>query len=424
MSEEEDIDLLALQRQLDDAFETTRPRRGFDDELWLRIQMRRPFWQRLQDVLAGLVETLREVPAVPAAAVATVLIVAIGLGVLARSGVHFGAGGASTTTSAGLPAGPNFAMAPNSFGRLPSVALYPGVPFPPRTGSPYPADNSQPSPTPIPANLYFGPATLSWAGQFPASLGPALVYRYREPSATQADQFAVSLGAAPAKVAGTLPPDQHLYEGQGFTLSVSLSLPVPPRDPQFYLGLPSGNATPSGAASGSEPKAAGTTFLAMYSLLPAWSYTVAVVPFSDPASPGNWIRVQFLREFQSPTGELAYFVNSLGNRHGTEVLLRDGLPEFADGPLPLNLDSASYPLITQGQAIQLAVSSSPSGSQVISPTPVVQLDKVQLVYALAFSGAQGFYEPAYLFSGSFQYQGQTMEKRILVPAVDPSQLNS
>jgi hypothetical protein len=99
MSDEEDIDLLALQRQLDDAFETTRPRRGFEDELWLRIQTRRPFWQRLQDVLAGLVETLREVPVVPAAAVATVLIVAIGLGVLAQSGFRFHFGGASTATS-------------------------------------------------------------------------------------------------------------------------------------------------------------------------------------------------------------------------------------------------------------------------------------------------------------------------------------
>jgi hypothetical protein len=425
MSDEEDIDLLAMQRRLDDAFETTRPRRGFEDELWLRIQTRRPFWQRLQDGFAGLVEGLRELPAVPATALAAVLIVAIGIGLLAQSGFRFHFGGASTATStSALPPGSNFAMAPSSFGRLPSVALYPGVPFPPRTGSPYPADATQPSPAPIPANLYFGPATLSWTGQFPAALGPALVYRYHEPSVAQADQFAVSLGAAPMKVTGTLPPDQHVYEGQAFTLSVSLSLSVPPRDPQFYLGSSSSTTTPSGAASGNEPKAAGTTFLAMHSLLPAWSYTVALIPFSDPNSPGNWVRVQFLREFQLPTGEVAYFVNSLGNRHGTEVLVRDGLPEFADGPLPLSLDSASYPLIAESQAIQQAVASPAAGSQVINPQPDVQLDKVELVYALAFSGAQGFYEPAYLFSGTFQYQGQTMEKRVLVPAVDPSQLNS
>jgi hypothetical protein len=419
MSEEEDIDLLALQRQLDDAFETTRPRRGFDDELWLRIQMRRPFWQRLQDVLAGLVETLREVPTVPAAAVATVLIVAIGLGVLARSGVHFGAGGASTTTSAGLPAGPNFALAPNSFGRLPSVALYPGVAPPNVKGSPYPVDNAAPSSEAIPANLYFGPATLSWTGQFSASFGSALVYRYHEPSQTQANQFATSLGAAPASP-GTFNPNGFLgdYAGQGFTVSVSVSWAAPPREPRFFLS-PTGTV-----ASGSDVQATATAFLAARSLLPTWPYTVAVVPFTVPNQSGSFVRVQYLREFQLPDGGVAYYVGALGDRYGSEVVFVDGRPDIADGPLPLNLDSASYPLITQSQAIQLAVSSSPSGSQVVSPTPVVRLDKVQLVYALAFSGAQGFYEPAYLFSGSFQYQGQTMEKRVLVPAVDPSQLNS
>ena len=91
---------------------------------------------------------------------------------------------------------------------------------------------------------------------------------------------------------------------------------------------------------------------------------------------------------------------------------------------PLNLDTASYQLITESQAVQLAVASPASGSQVISPTPVVALDQVELVYALAFSGGEGYYEPAYLFSGSFQYQGQTLVKRVLVPAVDPAQLNS
>ena len=52
MSEDEDLELLALQRQLDDAFQTTRPRRDFEDELWLRMQSRRPIWQRLGDGIA------------------------------------------------------------------------------------------------------------------------------------------------------------------------------------------------------------------------------------------------------------------------------------------------------------------------------------------------------------------------------------
>jgi hypothetical protein len=151
--------------------------------------------------------------------------------------------------------------------------------------------------------------------------------------------------------------------------------------------------------------------------MPTWPYTV------DVAASGNQVRVQLQRAFSLPSGEPAYLVGGLGERYGTDVLLQGGQPVLADGPLPLNLDSASYPLITESQAIQQAVASPASGSQVISPSPVVVLDKVELVYALAFSGGQGFYEPAYLFSGIFQHNGQTMVKRVLVPAVDPSQLN-
>ena len=414
MSEEEDIDLLALQRQLDDAFETTRPRRGFEDELWLRMQSRRPFWQRLQDVLAGMVETLREVPAVPAAAVATVLILAIGIGVLARSGVHFGGfgGGASTATSAVAPAGSKYALAPSAFGRLPSVALYPGVAPPHVKGSPYPVNDGQPAVETVPTNLYFGPASLSWTGQLPTSGVPALVFRYNEPTQAQADQFATSLGAASSNQAQAASGYLGIYTGQGFSLAISSSSSVPSREPRF--GLVPTETSPGG----SDAKAVAMSFLAMHSLLPTWPYAV------DISTTGNQVRVQLDRAFPLPNGQPAYLVGGLGERYGIDVFLQGGQPPTAQGPLPLNLDSASYPLITAGQAVQKAVTSSPTGSQVISPTPVVQLNRVELVYALAVSGGQGFYEPAYLFSGTFHYQGQTMEKRVLVPAVDPSQLNS
>src|ERR1700704_5701857 len=98
MSEDEDLDMLALQRQLDDAFQTTRPRPGFEDELWLRMQARRPVWQRFRDAAAGLIGSLREAPAIPAAAVAIVLIVVVGAGIFTLSGLHPG-GPASTATS-------------------------------------------------------------------------------------------------------------------------------------------------------------------------------------------------------------------------------------------------------------------------------------------------------------------------------------
>jgi hypothetical protein len=43
------------------------------------------------------------------------------------------------------------------------------------------------------------------------------------------------------------------------------------------------------------------------------------------------------------------------------------------------------------------------------------------VYVLVPAGDHSFYEPAILFSGSYTVNGQTLVKRVLVPAVDPSQ---
>jgi hypothetical protein len=51
----------------------------------------------------------------------------------------------------------------------------------------------------------------------------------------------------------------------------------------------------------------------------------------------------------------------------------------------------------------------------------VKLTEAALVYVLATAGAQSFYEPAYLFSGTFQMSGATYVMRVLVPAIDPSQ---
>jgi len=39
------------------------------------------------------------------------------------------------------------------------------------------------------------------------------------------------------------------------------------------------------------------------------------------------------------------------------------------------------------------------------------------------AGDHSFYEPAFFFSGEYQMNGQTLTKRVLVPAVDPSQRN-
>jgi hypothetical protein len=47
------------------------------------------------------------------------------------------------------------------------------------------------------------------------------------------------------------------------------------------------------------------------------------------------------------------------------------------------------------------------------------LTSVELVYALATAGDQSFYEPVFLFSGTFTQNGVTYVKRVIVPAVGP-----
>src|SRR6266576_2317097 len=99
MSDTEDLGLQAIQRQLGDAVETTRPRAAFEDELWTRIQARRPASTRLRDAWLGLIASIREAPAVPMGAVAVLLVVALGVGVVTLSGIHIGGAGGGGTTA-------------------------------------------------------------------------------------------------------------------------------------------------------------------------------------------------------------------------------------------------------------------------------------------------------------------------------------
>jgi hypothetical protein len=91
---------------------------------------------------------------------------------------------------------------------------------------------------------------------------------------------------------------------------------------------------------------------------------------------------------------------------------------FETGPLPLDLASAGYPIINADQAVRFALASSVSSAT----APAVRLSKAELVYALVSAGDYSFYEPAFLFSGTFTDHGTTYVKRVLVPAVDPSVL--
>ncbi len=402
MSDDEDLELQALQRKLDDAFETTRPRAGFEDALWSRMQARRPLWRRAQDFFSGLIESVREVPAMPAAAVAVVLVVAIGVGILSLSGTHFGGGAGST--SAGLSAqdhsgGTQYNAAPGGFGRLPAPALLPSSEAPKAVNPVVPAAG-QPA-----ADLYFGPATLVWAGTFNFQVTSAPVYRYAEPSAADANQFAVALGAS--RQVGQQGGILGGYGGNGFVLTVTGSIPVLTREP-FYSITPDRSTLPP---PGPTPTATADAFLSAHSLLPAWPYVTVVVQAGDVQ------RVLYLRQFAVAGAGQVFMVDGFGERHGLEVDIRGGQPLQAMGPLPVSLVSADYRVISTDQAVRSALSSAPVAGATIEPTPTIQLTKVELVYALAIAGDHSFYEPAFLFSGTFVHNGVTYTKRVLVPAV-------
>jgi hypothetical protein len=256
MSKEEDLDLLALQRQLDDAFQTTRPRPAFEDELWLRIQSRRPIWSRFREGLAGLIEGVREAPAIPSAAVAIVLIVLVGAGIFTMNGLPRGGGG-STSSALGSATNDHSGAIPNAaleFGALPAPSLAAGAS---RTAgsAESPANPGLLASVPaFPNNIYFGPANLTWAGRLEVTAKTLPVFRYQEPSVAAAGQFAASLGAAPAKTTPqTAPGVLGAYSGDNFTLVVVASQALPRQEASFRLSevkAPSAGGAPVAVATG------------------------------------------------------------------------------------------------------------------------------------------------------------------------------
>jgi len=404
MSDDEDRELQALQRQLDDAFETTRPRAGFEEDLWSRMQARRPIWVRALDVAAALIASMRRVPAAPAAAVAVVLVLAIGIGIVSLRGPGGGAGSATSRESGTAPFA-GAASGSGAFGRLPAPALQPvsTADTAPKTAGPTGPLAGQSA-----AGLYFGPANLVWAGNANIQVTSAPVYRYAEPTAATADQFASTLGASrQTGLEGTAPLGS--YTGSGFVLGVAGTSQSPLREPFFFLTPDRSTLPPPG------PTAIDTAdgFLAAHHLVPLWPYVVATVTVPS----ADVVRVLYLRQFAVQGVGQTYMVDGVGERHGLEVDLRGGQPLQAAGPLPVTLDSADYPIISAALAVKSALASSAAGPTSIEPKPTVRLTTVELVYALAVAGDHSFYEPAFLFSGTFTHNGVTYVKRVLVPAV-------
>jgi hypothetical protein len=345
--------------------------------------------------------------------VATLLIVVIGVTVFTVGGLRLQVGASGSNSS--QIAGRALAPAGLAFGRVPAPGLSASSRSPldmtaPQASGTAGSPDLSPLPAPVSSvKLYLGPATLSWAGQLELSITEAPVYRYKEPSAAQADQFGVSLGGSPQKTRAT-PGYLGTYTGASFSIEVRGSNQSPPSEPFFLLA----ESAPAAQGTATGPSAISDEFLAAHSLVPSWPNEVVV------ESAGDVVRVDYLRIFDVPGDGRAYLVDASGNRYGLAVDLKNGAPVRAAGPLPLNLDVASYPIISSDQAVAAALASAPVASSTLGTVPAVQLTSAELVYAVAWTNGHGFYEPCFLFSGSFTSAGVTYVKRVLVPAVDPA----
>ena len=387
----EHLEHAALQRQLDDAFETTRPRAGFEDELWLRMQSNRPAPSRLRDALAGLLAGIRAVPVVPAAAVAAALVIALTVGLVARSGFQFGGGGTSTASSQYGAARND--LSAGTFGRLPTPVFN-------GTKSQAPAANQA-----QPAAGGASGVQYTLTGKLSLTIPTAPVFRYNEPSANGADQFATALGAVlrdrPSGFLGQ-------YSAADYTLKVRGTVQSPPSSPAYFVFA--STSMPAVDAAGASQSDLASIFLAQHSLMPQWIYTI------DTDSSGDPVKVRYERQFDAPGYGPAYLVDANGQRYGLEVDLSANRPVLISGLLPVNLDEADYRIVSADDAVRAVLATgSPSGQK-------VTLDHAELVYVLVPAGDHSFYEPAFLFSGSQKVDAQTAVKYgVLVPAVDPSQ---
>jgi len=399
--QEEDLEVLALQRQLDDAFATTRPRRDFEDELWARMQASRPATNRFRDAIAGFIQGVREVPAVPAAAVATLLVVVLGVGLFAYSGLGARPGGSATTAlsnGAGGSSRNGDQASAGGFGLIPSPVF--GQAAPPTAPE---ASAANPK-----GGEFAGPAQLVWAGQSSIVVTGAPVFRYSEPSTNTADQFASALGAV---LRGRPQGFLGAYSSSDYTLKVRGTVQSPPSSPAYFIFA--GLTMEQVQAAGASPADLANIFLAEHKLDPQWSYTVSVDQSGDP------VKVVYERQFEVPGNGLAYLVNNNGARYGLEVDLSNDRPVVVSGMLPMSLDGAYYNLASPADAIQPALSPPPVAS--VAALPTIQLTQVDLVYVLVPAGDHSFFEPAYLYSGTMQMNGVTYTKHVLEPAVAASQ---
>lgn len=383
-----------LEGRLDTAFQSSRPRDGFGDELWARIQSparrsRRfgPAWARFG--------RFDYAPALSALLV--VCVAAAGLFGLAHLPARPAAGGASSAAQrpADLALPGSQAAAPATqaqFGPVPKPAL----------SNPRVSGLS----TETGAIPYFEPADLSWTGSLPNLPAVLPVFRYAEPQKPELDAFATKLGATPAASPGT-------YQGPDFALALFGSNLANGREAIFAYTPKSTGYSALNPVDDAVAKKSASDFLAAKGLNPAWAgFRIVVRSFNGLAV------VRYVREFNvAGTADQAVQIDASGNQSGLEVLVKDDGSVFqASGPVPLTFDTGSYRALPPASVLQQVQQASTAGA------PHVNLTTATLVYEALSDGDHGFYVPAVLFTGVFEQGGQRYEKRLLVQVLDPSGL--
>jgi hypothetical protein len=188
-----------LERRLDAAFRSTRPRRGFEDELWARLQARRPWWRRLSGAP-------RHVPwGGVATAIAALLVVGLVVTLVRAGGPHVSGvatSGASRTASApeAAPAAPGASRADTASGQ--AGLRFGQLPAPAAAGIPQVVRPAGPSALPP------GAQHVTAQGAGPAQPPPSMaVYRY-DPAAGPADGAILETSALPPGLTAGLYPSR------------------------------------------------------------------------------------------------------------------------------------------------------------------------------------------------------------------------
>jgi hypothetical protein len=384
-----------LERQLESAFRSTRPRRGFEDELWRNLQRRRPLSEKLGAWLGG-------VPWIPALATISALAVAV-FGFVFLVGNVGPRGGASSSGAA--PAGNQLQQQTAADARSGAAAASSPPLLAPKAFGPVP-----PVPTTI-TTTFTGGLELTSSALLPALPASLPVYRYTEPTSADSAAFARSRGAAqpaPAPEGGTAPGTR--FSGSSTDITVLGSDAKNLVGPTYIVNSSRAAGSSGSAATLTDSQAVQVATAHLRQLNLPVSDTTPTVRNSGPAG----VQVLYPSQVDGGSGPVAE-VDAQGRPVLTQVSLRgDGQVFQVSGPLPGPLRGSMYPTATTATLRQLP--NAPAGSARVG----ADLSSARLVYVAVPAGAGGGYlAPAILLTGTFQADGKSYEVAVIVSAIDP-----